>query len=115
MQQQRADLKDKVLVGFMTMVWVSGLILAGSDGPLMPYLNLLGGLQFFGASCLLGRLLPRLDTCYRSRAHMAGLKQGRSMAVLPNYRRPTLFRKTPGKTQGVQALAPRYARELGIV
>ncbi|SMC97807.1 hypothetical protein SAMN02746065_11848 [Desulfocicer vacuolatum DSM 3385] len=39
-----------ILSGF---AWVIGLLLAGSDGPLMPWGNVLGVFIFIGASCLL--------------------------------------------------------------
>lgn len=42
-------------------VWVAGLLLAGSDGPFMPWVNGLGALVFAGASLVLARLSARLD------------------------------------------------------
>ena len=41
----------KLKAAVSTLIWAAGLILAGSDGPLMPYLNLLGAILFAG-SCL---------------------------------------------------------------
>ncbi len=112
MQQEKQALKNRVVVGIMAMVWVSGLILAGSDGPLMPYLNIWGGFQFFGASYLLGRVLPRLDPRSRSRLHGG---QGLSFGVLPPCRPSVKTPKVLLKTHHARGLQPRYARELGIV
>jgi|GEM_PF-2478678 len=43
------------------MIWITGLVLAGSEGPLMPYLNVAGAVVFFGASVWLGRILSCLE------------------------------------------------------
>lgn len=112
MQQERQALKNRVVVGLMAMVWVTGLILAGSDGPLMPYLNIWGGFQFFAASCLLGRFLPRLDSHSRTGIHGS---QGLSLGVLPPCRPSVKPRRISQKAQRARGLQPRYARELGIV
>ncbi len=112
MQQRKQALKNRVVVGLMAMVWVTGLILAGSDGPLMPYLNIWGGFQFFAASCLLGRFLPRLDSHSRTGIHWS---LGFSFGVLPPCRPSVKPRKVPRKTHHARGLQPRYARELGIV
>ena len=37
--------------------WVAGLLLAGSDGPLMPWINIAGLTLFLAASLLLSRQL----------------------------------------------------------
>ncbi len=115
MQQEKQALKNRVVVGLMAMVWVTGLILAGSDGPLMPYLNIWGGFQFFAASCLLGRLLPRLDSHSRIKMNMGRGDQGFSLGVLPPCRPSVKPRRVPRKTHHARGLQPRYARELGIV
>ncbi len=114
MQQEKRGVNN-VIVGFMAMVWVSGLILAGSDGPLMPYLNIWGGFQFFAASCLLGRFLPRLDSHSISEVTVGHGDQGLSLGVLPPCRPSVKPRRIPQKAYGARGLQPRYARELGIV
>ena len=43
------------------MVWVAGLVLAGSEGPLMPYLNFAGAIVFLGGSVWLGKVLRSLE------------------------------------------------------
>ncbi len=113
MQHEKQALKNRVVVGFMAMVWVTGLILAGSDGPLMPYLNIWGGFQFFAASCLLGRVLPRLDSHPRTGMHHGS--QGGALGVLPPCRPSVKPRRVLRKIHHARGLQPRYARELGIV
>lgn len=43
------------------IIWIAGLLLAGSEGALMPYLNIAGAVVFFGASVWLGKILPCLE------------------------------------------------------
>lgn len=50
-----------VILPLPVMIWIIGLILAGSEGALMPYLNVAGAVVFFGASVWLGRILPCLE------------------------------------------------------
>jgi len=54
-------IKKSVKVFLPALAWVCGLLLAGSDGPWMPYINVVGGLIFFGASLWLGRILPGVE------------------------------------------------------
>lgn len=61
MQLNSKNIQNKGLVGLLGCVWVAGLLLAGSDSPYLPWLNLAGTLVFIGASLWLGRVLPRLD------------------------------------------------------
>ncbi len=51
----------KTNIIFPVMIWVTGLVLAGSEGVLMPYLNIAGAAIFLGASVWLGRILPCLE------------------------------------------------------
>ena len=53
--------KKKRCVALPVMIWIAGLVLAGSEGALMPYLNIAGAVVFFGASVWLGRILPCLE------------------------------------------------------
>ncbi len=55
------SIKKGIKVLFPALTWVAGLVLAGSDGPWMPYINGMGGLMFLGASICLGRVLPGLE------------------------------------------------------
>lgn len=41
--------------------WILGLLTAGSDGPYMPWVNLLGVLIFLTASLILGKTLPKWE------------------------------------------------------
>lgn len=47
----------KPMVGLVSILWITGLLLAGSDSPFMPWVNGLGLLLFILASIILGRLL----------------------------------------------------------
>ncbi|MDD9305074.1 MAG: hypothetical protein HUK40_23140 [Desulfobacter sp.] len=92
----RVKLKVK-LIGWV-LVWIAGLLMAGSDGPWMPYLNIMGLLLFLGACVGLGRVLPALE--------LHG-------PVSPD---PYLPRVQPLKTSSKpMGIRPRYARELGVV
>lgn len=53
--------EHKIKIMGLALVWVAGLVLAGSDGPLMPYLNIAGATVFFMTSIWLARCLPCLD------------------------------------------------------
>lgn len=54
--------EKKICLALPVMVWIVGLVLAGSEGELMPYLNVAGAVVFFGASVWLGRILPCLES-----------------------------------------------------
>ena len=62
MQLTQKKIMNKIGVGILGVVWVAGLLLAGSDSPAMPWLNLAGTLVFIGASIWLGRVLPRVES-----------------------------------------------------
>lgn len=58
----KKKIKEKhVILPLPVIIWMTGLILAGSEGALMPYLNIAGAVIFFGASVWLGRILPCLE------------------------------------------------------
>jgi len=56
MKPHRKTIYVKCLIGFTGVVWVTGLLIAGSDSPYMPWLNGIGLGLFLGASILLGKL-----------------------------------------------------------
>ena len=60
-KKTKRPVKKKVYVILPVIIWITGLILAGSEGRLMPYLNIAGAVVFFGASVWLGRILPCLE------------------------------------------------------
>jgi len=60
-EKTRHPLERKTCVILPVMIWMAGLVLAGSEGPLMPYLNIAGAVIFLGASVWLGRILPCLE------------------------------------------------------
>ncbi|MCG8565206.1 MAG: hypothetical protein MI747_08995 [Desulfobacterales bacterium] len=53
--------KTKQMVTLFGILWVAGLILTGSEGPYMPWLNGFGALLFLKSSIVLGQWLPRLE------------------------------------------------------
>lgn len=58
----KKKIKEKyVILPLPVIIWMTGLILAGSEGALMPYLNIAGAIIFLGASVWLGRILPCLE------------------------------------------------------
>ena len=57
MQHNNTKIKQKVLQGVLGVLWVAGLLIAGSDNDHMPWINGLGLLIFFGASLFLGKRL----------------------------------------------------------
>lgn len=54
--------KTKQVVTVYGILWMVGLLLAGSDGPYMPWVNLVGMLILIRSSFVLGQRLPELDT-----------------------------------------------------
>ncbi len=61
MSNRDKAVKAKQVVTLFGILWLAGLVLAGSEGPYMPYLNILGSLMFLKSSLVLGRWLPLLD------------------------------------------------------
>lgn len=57
----KRPVEKKICVILAVILWITGLILAGSDGVLMPYLNVAGAVVFFGDSVWLGSILPCLE------------------------------------------------------
>ena len=62
MQRTQKKIYQKCMIGIAGTSWITGLLIAGSDSPYMPYLNIIGLLVFFGASILLGKLLAPLNS-----------------------------------------------------
>jgi hypothetical protein len=46
---------EKYLTGAVGMIWVAGLLIAGSDSEYMPWVNTIGLILFFIASLILGK------------------------------------------------------------
>ncbi|HGY11091.1 MAG TPA: hypothetical protein ENK36_01835 [Desulfobacterales bacterium] len=49
--------KKKYWTGIIGIIWVAGLLIAGSDSPYMPWMNIIGLILFFIASLMLGKLI----------------------------------------------------------
>jgi hypothetical protein len=60
--QQTKKIYRKCMIGITGISWITGLLIAGSDSPYMPYLNIIGLIVFWGASILLGKLLAPLNS-----------------------------------------------------
>ncbi|MFH2058750.1 MAG: hypothetical protein ABIJ59_07605 [Pseudomonadota bacterium] len=54
---------DHCLTGIMGIMWVAGLIIAGSDSLYMPWLNIIGLVLFLGASLMMGKRLNPAKKC----------------------------------------------------
>ncbi len=61
MQLTKKHLYDRCVMGIAALIWVLGLLTAGSDSIYMPWLNAVGAILFLLASLWLGRVLPRLE------------------------------------------------------
>ncbi len=114
----KETLKTKVLVIITALAWAGGLLLAGSDGPFMPYLNTVGVVIFLCASLVLGRILPKLEA-------NESMAFGRPLPKMPKSC-PPVVKPSPAVRPGRRRTAiipntfaggihPRYARELGVV
>lgn len=57
MQRIQKKIYEKMYISITAVIWISGLLLAGSDSPYMPWLNSLGLILFFCASLALGKRL----------------------------------------------------------
>ncbi len=62
MQQAKKRIYRKCIIGITGTSWIAGLLIAGSDSPYMPFLNIIGLIVFLGASILLGKLLAPLNS-----------------------------------------------------
>ncbi|WDP88396.1 MAG: hypothetical protein HUN04_00990 [Desulfobacter sp.] len=91
----------KIQLLIPALVWVAGLLLAGSDGPWMPYANCAGGLAFLAATIWLGRLLPGLDPKAQEERETNKVKASKVKASLCR--------------SGACIVKGRFARDLGVV
>ncbi len=57
MKHAEKNIYHHCITGLAGTAWAAGLLIAGSDSPYMPWLNLVGLFVFFGASLLMGRQL----------------------------------------------------------
>lgn len=108
MQPAATCVKTKALTTLVTLAWVGGLLAAGSDGPLMPYINVAGALVFMGSSVLLGRLLSKQPGA-------AGVEADRSLSTATPG--PDRADAAAAAMSGIRSrtLHPRFSRELGVI
>lgn len=57
MQHNTISIKQWLLKGVVGLLWVAGLLIAGSDSDYMPWMNIIGVIVFLGASLFLGTRL----------------------------------------------------------
>ena len=62
MQQFKKLMLKKCVTGIVGLIWVSGLLIAGSDSNYMPWVNGIGLILFFSASIILGKLFQSFDS-----------------------------------------------------
>ncbi len=61
--EKKQNLKYKrCLKGVGGILWVAGLLIAGSDSPYMPWINGTGLILFFCASILFGKVLQSIES-----------------------------------------------------
>jgi hypothetical protein len=61
MQLTKKNIYNRCVMGLAALIWVFGLLAAGSDSIYMPWLNVAGAIIFLLASLWLGRTLPMLE------------------------------------------------------
>lgn len=72
MQRMVNVIIEKVLFGLTGLVWVAGLLAAGSDSPFMPWPNLLGLILFAGSSFLMGKKIKKSENAKPARGNSPG-------------------------------------------
>jgi hypothetical protein len=70
-KNQKSKLK-KCFTGVVGLIWVTGLLVAGSDSPYMPWINGIGVILFFSASILLGKLFQSFELTMDSEVSSTG-------------------------------------------
>ena len=113
-ETESKSILQKLKTAACVLIWATGLVLAGSDGPMMPYVNIAGIGLFAGASFWLTR---------QSRK-----KEAPHGAVQPFFRGPGGTAATPAAQASIVRMVPagacrskenpirsRYARGLGLV
>ncbi len=61
MQLDRQRIKAQATIASTGFLWVTGLLLAGSDNPFMPWTNLVGLIIFLAATVLMARVGARFE------------------------------------------------------
>ncbi|MCK5683967.1 hypothetical protein KAJ27_07595 [bacterium] len=62
MQKKQTTIYQKCYTSMMGIIWVAGLLIAGSDSPYMPWVNGIGLILFLCASIMLGRFFQTLES-----------------------------------------------------
>lgn len=100
MQRKKKTVQKQLVLMMAGLLWVTGLLLAGSDNPYMPWSNLGGLALFYGASVVMARQIETsgqtslgkvsdikpLPLCSANRPiHGSSANQGRSGASPGSY------------------------------
>lgn len=63
MRQKMGRMKKQAVLAGLTCAWLAGLMMAGSDNPLMPWPNIVGLGLFMISSLFIGRAVHRSAVC----------------------------------------------------
>ncbi len=99
-KKTKRPVEKRICVILPVIIWIAGLLLAGSEGPLMPYLNVAGAVVFFGASVWLGRILP----CLEPDAEVRKISKEKVRHPVPSQVESSFFGHDHGCTQGAHHL-----------
>jgi hypothetical protein len=83
MQRTQAGLQNSFLTGIGGILWATGLLLAGSDGPYMPWLNTIGLILFVGSSVVLGKLVHPSGALVHKRADRKIIEKNERRVLFP--------------------------------
>ncbi|MBU1194460.1 MAG: hypothetical protein KKE62_13520 [Proteobacteria bacterium] len=62
MQQNKKNLGEKCYIAVTGIIWISGLLIAGSENNFMPWVNGAGLILFLISSILLGKFFRQLES-----------------------------------------------------
>jgi len=100
MEKNIREKKLHVMLPLPVMIWITGLLLAGSEGALMPYLNIAGAVVFLGASVWLGKILP----CLEPDAQVCETSEERTLHPVPTQVKSSFCGHDHGCTQSAHHL-----------
>ena len=88
MQLTRKYIYNRCVIGMAALIWVLGLLAAGSDSVYMPWLNVVGAMIFLLASIWLGRVLPKLEAENK-------LASSQVSVGTPGFSKPIVIKQNP--------------------
>ena len=90
-QTTKIDYMDKGVLAIAGFFWVIGLLIAGSDGSLMPWVNILGLVVFLGSSFLIGSRCQKMDQQHQNLMRYKKSLSRRKHAVNPVRSKPRVY------------------------